>query len=57
MGDSGSYSPDVSPYDYDLFVKVKEPLQGTRYDTRDELIRALGQSIRNIDKDGGADGV
>ena len=41
---------------YDLFAKVKEPLRGTRYNTRDELIRAIGRSIRNI-KYGRADGV
>ncbi|KAJ4450669.1 hypothetical protein ANN_02098 [Periplaneta americana] len=45
------------PCDYDLFTKVKEPLRGTRYNTGDELIRALGRSIRNINKDGRADGV
>ena len=51
------YSPNMSPCDYDLFAKVKEPLRGTRYNTRDELIRAIGRSIRNINKDGRADGV
>ncbi|KAJ4438964.1 hypothetical protein ANN_14918 [Periplaneta americana] len=51
------YSPDMSPCDYDLFAKVKEPLRGTRYNTRDELIRAIERSIRNINKDGRADGV
>ena len=29
----------------------------TRYNTRDELIRAIGRSIRNINKDARADGV
>ncbi|KAJ4426936.1 hypothetical protein ANN_26735 [Periplaneta americana] len=47
----------MSPCDYDLFTEVKEPLRGTRYNTRDELIRAKGRSIRNINKDGRADGV
>ena len=51
------YSPDMSPCDYNLFPKVKEPLRGTWYNTRDELIRAIGPSIRNINKDGCADGV
>ena len=32
-----SNSTDMSPCDYDLFSKVKEPLQGTRYNTGDEL--------------------
>ena len=35
----------------------KEPLRGTPYNARDELIRAIGRSIRNINKDGHADGV
>ena len=35
------YSPDMSPCDYDLLAKVKKPLRGTRYNTRDELIRAI----------------
>ena len=51
------YSPDISPCDYDLFAKEKEPLRGTRYNTRDELVRVIGRSIRNINKDGRADGV
>ena len=35
----------------------KKRLRGTRYNTRDELLRAKGRSIRNINKDGRADGV
>ncbi|WAQ96235.1 LOW QUALITY PROTEIN: MOS1T-like protein [Mya arenaria] len=31
------YSPDISPSDYDLFTKLKEPLPGIRYDSLDEL--------------------
>ena len=45
------YSPDMSSCDYDLFAKVKEPLRGIRYSTRDELIRAIWRSIQNIKKD------
>ena len=48
----------VSPCNYDFFAKVKEPLRGTRYNTRDEIIHDIGRSIRNINKDGRAeDGV
>ena len=32
-------------------------LRGTRYNTRDELVRAIRRSIRNINKDGRADDV
>ena len=52
-----TYSPDMSPRDYDFFARLKEPLRGTRYNTRDERIRALGRSMRNINNDGRADGV
>ena len=40
MGDPGT--SDMSPCDY-IFPKVKEPLRGNRYDTKDELLRALWQ--------------
>ena len=50
------YSPDMCSCDYDLFAKMKEPLRGTRHNTRDELIRAIERTIRNINKDGRADG-
>ena len=51
------YSPDMSPCGHYLFAKVKEPLRGTRYNTRDELIRAVGRSIGNIIKNGRTDRV
>ena len=47
----------LSPCDYDLFAEVEIPLRWTRHYTRDEPIRAIGRSIRNINKDGRADGV
>ena len=50
-----SFSPGSC--DYELFAKVKEPLPGTRYITRDEFIRATGRSIQNINKDGRSGGV
>jgi hypothetical protein len=32
------YSLDMSPCNYDLFAKMKEPLWGARYTTREELL-------------------
>ena len=52
-----AYSPHMSRCYYDLFVKVKEPLRGTRYNTRDELIYVIRFSIWNVNKGGRADGV
>ena len=47
----------MSPCYYNLFAKVKEPLEGTRINTRDQLMRAIGRSILNINKYERADGV
>ena len=55
--DHPPYSPNMSPCDYDLFAKVKEPLRGIRYNIWDERIRTIGWSIRNVNKDVRADGV
>ena len=46
-----SFSPESS------FAKVKEPLRGIRYNTRNELFRAIARSIRNVKKNRRADGV
>ena len=51
------YSPDMSPCDYCLIAIVKEPLRGNRYNTRDELTRAMEWSIWNVNRDGRVDGV
>ena len=47
----------MSSCNYDLFAKVKEPLRGTQYKTRDELIRTTGLSIGNINKEGRTDNI
>jgi hypothetical protein len=36
---------------------MKKPLRGTRYNTREEIIRAVGQSLLDINRSGLADGV
>jgi hypothetical protein len=47
----------MSPCDYDIFSKMKEPLQGTRYKTREQIIRAVGASLLDINRRARADGV
>ena len=59
MGDSG-ISTVLTRYESDIKIsspKLKEPLRGTQYNTRDELIHTIGWSIWNINKDGSSDGV
>jgi hypothetical protein len=36
---------------------MKEPLRGKRYNTRDAIIRAITQSLQDVNRDGRADGV
>jgi hypothetical protein len=43
--------------DYDIFAKMKKPLRGTRYNTREEIIRAVGRPLLDINRSGRADGV
>jgi hypothetical protein len=50
------YSPDMSPCDYELFAKMKE-LRGTRCNTREGIIGAVGRSLLGINRSGRADGV
>jgi hypothetical protein len=42
---------------YDLFGKMKEPLRMTRYNTSEEIIRAVGRSLLDVNRSGRADGV
>jgi hypothetical protein len=42
---------------YELFAKMKGPLRGTRYSTREEIIGAVGRSLLGFDRTGRADGV
>jgi hypothetical protein len=44
----------MSPCDYDLFAKMKEPLRGTRYNTREEIIRVVERSLLDINRSGRA---
>jgi transposase len=43
------YSPDMSPCDYDLFAKIKTQCK-RHHNTREEIIRAVGQSQLDIKK-------
>ena len=59
MGDSGT-STALTRYDSMRLRSLRQSertLQGARYNTRYELIRAIERSIQNINKDGRADGV
>ena len=45
-----AYSPDTNPPDYDLFLKLKQPLRGTRCSDLDDLQAALNTVVKDIYK-------
>ncbi|PNF41612.1 hypothetical protein B7P43_G10451 [Cryptotermes secundus] len=50
------YSLDLSPCDFDLIPKMKEPLCGIRFRTVPEILQAVDCSIRTINTTGAAKG-
>ncbi|PNF42435.1 hypothetical protein B7P43_G09589 [Cryptotermes secundus] len=51
------YSPDLSPCDFDLIPKMKEPPRGIRFRTVPEILQAVGRSIRTINTTGAAESI
>jgi len=51
------YSPNISPFDFDLIRKVKEPLRGRCFKTIPDIIDAVGRSAPTINKTGTAKGI
>lgn len=43
-----AYSPDMSPPDFDLFPKLKEPMRGTRFEDLDSLEEEVANQVRRI---------
>ncbi|PNF40606.1 hypothetical protein B7P43_G06749 [Cryptotermes secundus] len=51
------YSPDLSPCDFNLIPKMKEPLRGIRFRTVPEILQAVDRSIRTMNTTGAAKGI
>ena len=49
--------PAISPCDFDLIPKMKEPLRGIRFRTVPEILQAVDRSIRTINTTGAAKGI
>jgi len=47
----------LSPCDFDLIAKMKEPLRGIRFRTVPEILQAVDRSNRTINTTGAAKGV
>jgi len=44
------YSPDMSPPDFDLFPKLKEPMRGHRFSSLEEVSAAVTCAIQGLKK-------
>ena len=47
----------LSPCDFDLIPKMKEPLRGIRFRTVPEILQAADRSIRTVNTTGAAKGI
>ena len=52
-----SYSPDLSPCDYDLIPKLKAPLRGHKFRTRDDIVIAVRRLVMTNFSHGEGDGI
>jgi len=52
-----SFSPDMSPVDFDLFHKLKEPMLGHRFPPLREVSAAVIRAIRGLNKSGTLNGI
>ena len=51
------YSPDMSPPEFDLFPKLKEPMCGHRFSSLEEISAAVTRAIRGLNKSGSLNGI
>ena len=51
------YSLDVSPPDFILFHKLKEPMRGHRFPSLEEVSAAVTRAIRRLKKNGTLNGI
>jgi hypothetical protein len=50
-GSSGSLLPDMAPCDFWPFPKLKMPLKGTRFESREDIMRNATARLITIPKD------
>jgi len=51
------YGPDMSPSDFDLFHKLKEPIHGHRFPSLEEVSALVTRAIRGLNKSGTLNGI
>jgi len=51
------YSPDMSPPEFDLFPKLKEPMCGHCFSSLEEVSAVVTRAIRGLNKSGTLNGI
>jgi len=51
------YSPEMSPPDFNLFPKLKEPMRGHHFSSLEEVSAAVTRAIRGMNKSGTLNGI
>ena len=51
------YSPDMSPPDFNLFHKLKEPIRGHRFPSLEEVSAGVTRAIRRQNRSGTLNGI
>ena len=51
------YSPELSPPDFDIFYKLKEPMFGHRFPSLEEVSAAITRAIRGLKESGTLNGI
>jgi hypothetical protein len=51
------HSPNMSPPEFDLFPKLKEPMRGQRFSSLEEVSAAVTRAIRGLNKSGTLNGI
>ena len=49
--ENAAYSPDLSPCDFFLFLKLKKQLRGIRFNDDNEMLTALKHAIGSLTKE------
>jgi hypothetical protein len=52
-----SYSPDMSPLDFNILHKLKQPMRGHRFPFLEEVSTAVTRAIRGLKKSGTLNGI
>jgi hypothetical protein len=51
------FSPDTSPWDFDLFHKLKKPMREQHFPSMEEVSAAVTRAIQGLSENGALNGI